>query len=575
MRELKARADAALLAVLTVMREKGPLEVVPENRLKSAAYFEISQDPSRGDLSSACALQLANKKKLTPKQLATIVADQLTDALGGIADKVSVGGAGFINIFLKRETYLDILKKIYSSGADCGRGMSGEGKRVLLEFVSANPTGPLSVAHGRQAAVGDTLARILSYTGHEVTREYFLNDSGNQIDILGQSIYARLLESSGKAFVFPEAGYQGDYIAEIAQKALQRGGERFLSMPQGEASSALGDFGMKIILDGIKEDLDRFCVRFDAWTSQAKIEESGAIEEILAALDAAGHTYRKDEALWFKGCAFGDFQDRVLVKADGSYTYRTPDIAYHADKFARGFDWIIDLWGPDHHGHIPSLSSGVKALGLDTERLDLRIVQQCALWKGGKKMKMSTRAGSFVSLREVMDEVGEDAARYFFLMRKMDSHLDFDLELAKQRSLENPVYYVQYAHARIAGIAEYALKDARFGADDFENSLYIGAADRLDLLSDEDLKLVPVMARFSLEVEGAARDLDPQKITTYAHDLSAVFQRFYTMGKKDAAYRVVTDDKELTMARLYLFAAFGMVLRSLLDLMGISAPESM
>lgn len=575
MRELKDRADAVLLDILTAMKEKGPLEAVSKNRLKGAAYFEVSQDPSRGDLSSACALQLTEKKGLNPKQLAEIVADQVAEALGGTADKVMAEGPGFVNIFLNRETYLEILKKIYSSGADCGRGISGTGRRVLLEFVSANPTGPLSVAHGRQAAVGDTLARILSYTGHEVTREYFLNDTGNQIDILGQSIYARLLELSGREFVFPEEGYQGDYIREIAQKALQSGGERFLSMPPADASSELGDFGMKIILDGIREDLDRFRVRFDEWTSQAGIERSGAVEEILSRLDSAGHTYRKDEAVWLRGTEFGDFQDRVLVKANGSYTYRTPDIAYHSEKFARGFDTIIDLWGPDHHGHIPSLTSGVKALGLDTKRLDLRIVQQCSIWKDGKKMKMSTRAGSFVSLREVMDEVGEDAARYFFLMRKMDSHLDFDLALAKQRSLENPVYYVQYAHARIAGIAEYALKDKRFSADDFENSLYIGSADRLDLLTDEDLKLVPVMARFPLEVDNAARDLDPQKITKYAHDLSAVFQRFYTMGKKDAAYRVVTDDTELTRARLYLFAAFGMVLRSLLDLMGISAPKSM
>jgi arginyl-tRNA synthetase len=444
-----------------------------------------------------------------------------------------------------------------------------------VEFVSANPTGPLSVAHGRQAAVGDCIARLLEYGGHDVTREYFLNDTGNQIELLGRSIYARLLEKAGRETEFPEEGYRGEYIRDIAAGIEETDAERMLDLAPEEAAAELSGIGMKSILSGIKKDLREFRVKFDEWTSQAKLEKSGAVKDTVAKLEAAGHTYEKDGALWIKGTEFGDFQDRVLVKADGSYTYRTPDMAYHAGKFGRGFERVIDLWGPDHHGHIPSLTSGVKALGLDTAGLDLRIVQQCTLWKGREKVKMSTRAGSFVTLREVIEEVGVDAARYFFLMRKMDSHLDFDLELAKQRSLENPVYYVQYAHARIAGISDHAVKDPRFKKGDFENSLYRGKAEGLDLLSDEDLKLVRVMARFPVEVDGAVRGLEPQRIAKYAHDLSAVFQRFYTLGKKDAAYRIVTEDTELSRARLYLVAAFGHVLRASLNLLGISAPSRM
>ena len=385
----------------------------------------------------------------------------------------------------------------------------------------------------------------------------------------------RLLELSGKESEFPEEGYQGNYIREIAQELFKKDSKRLLELPPEKAASELADTGANVILEGIKKDLDRFRVKFDEWTSQAELEGSGVVEKTLALLEKAGHTYKKDGAVWFKGTEFGDFQNRVLIKSDGSYTYRMPDIAYHSEKFARGFDTVIDLWGPDHHGHIPSLSSGVKALGIDTEKLDLRIVQQCTLWKGKQKVKMSTRSGSFVTLREVMDEVGEDAARYFFLMRKMDSHLDFDLDLAKQRSMDNPVYYVQYAHARVAGITAHALKDPRFTEKDFKDGLYCGPADRLDLLTEEDLRLMPVMARFPFEVESAARNLDTQKITKFAHDLSAVFQRFYTMGKKNAALRVVTDNIELTKARLYLVGAFGMVLRSALDLLGVSAPASM
>jgi len=574
-RGLKQRIETILTQVLSELKEKGALGKVKDKQIAAAAVCEPPSDPERGDLASACALQLGKKRETNPKQLAGLLAERLLESAGDVIAEARAEGPGFLNISLKKQVYLDLLKDIHSRGVDCGRADTKSGRKVMVEFVSANPTGPLSVAHGRQAAVGDCLARILDYAGHDVTSEYFLNDTGNQIGLLGQSIHARLLEAEGKETGFPEEGYKGDYIRDIAAGLGKADRRRLLELDANKASAELSETGMKQILSGIKKDLRKFRVKFDKWTSQAKLEKKGAVDKTVEILKKEGHTYEKDGALWIKGTELGDFQDRVLVKADGSYTYRTPDIAYHAGKFARGFGWIIDLWGPDHHGHIPSLTSGVKALGLDTEGLDLRIVQQCTLWKGKEKVKMSTRAGSFVTLREVMEEVGVDAARFFFLMRKMDSQLDFDLELAKQKTLDNPVYYVQYAHARVAGIAAHALKDSRFRKSDFTNSLYSGNAPALDALTDEDLRLVRVMAQFPLEVDGAARNLDPQRITKYAHDLSAVFQRFYTLGKKDDSYRVITDDTDLSKARLYLLAAFGHVLRASLDLLGISAPSSM
>ncbi len=575
MRKLKQRIETLLSKALSELKTKGALGKIKEGQIAEAAVCEPPSDPERGDLASACALQLGKNRETNPKQLAALLAERLQESAGGIVKEARAEGPGFLNICFEKQVYLDLLKKIHTLGPDCGRAESKTGRKVQVEFVSANPTGPLSVAHGRQAAVGDCLARILDYSGHDVTREYFLNDTGNQIDLLGRSIHARLLEAAGRESEFPEEGYRGDYVRDIAAGLGTDERNRLLELDAGKAAGELSRTGMKQILSGIKKDLRTFRVKFDEWTSQARLEKKGAVDDTLKNLKKAGYTYEKDGALWIKGTELGDFQDRVLVKADGSYTYRTPDIAYHAGKFARGFDWIIDLWGPDHHGHIPSLTSGVKALGLDTKGLDLRIVQQCTLWKGKEKAKMSTRAGSFVTLREVMDEVGVDAARFFFLMRKMDSQLDFDLELAKQKSLENPVYYVQYAHARIAGISTHALKDPRFKKGDFTDSLYCGKAAGLDALTEEDLKLVPIMARLPLEVDGAARNLDPQRITKYAHDLSAVFQRFYTLGKKDPAYRVVTDDTDLSRARLYLIGAFGYVLRASLSLLGISAPSRM
>ncbi|MFC1671747.1 arginine--tRNA ligase [Planctomycetota bacterium] len=575
MRDLKLRLETALTEILLGLKERGAIGKVKDEQIKRVATFEIPSDPTRGDLASTCALQLGKKREVSPKQLAGVLCERLHASLGDTIREAKAEGPGFVNVFFEKKIYLDLLLQVHKRGADCGRGEFGAKQKVQIEFVSANPTGPLSVAHGRQAAVGDCVARLLEYTGHDVTREYFLNDCGNQIDLLGKSIHARLLELHGKESEFPEEGYQGDYIRDIAAELDKDEQKKRLEEEQGKASAALAGHGVKNILSGIKKDLRKFRVKFDEWTSQAKLERSGAVEETVSKLKEAGRTYEKEGALWLKGTELGDFQDRVLIKADGSYTYRTPDIAYHAQKFARGFERVIDLWGPDHHGHIPSLTSGVAALGLPTERLDLRIVQQCTLWKGKEKMKMSTRAGTFVTLREVMEQAGVDAARYFFLMRKMDSQLDFDLELASQRSLDNPVYYVQYAHARIAGISDHALKDPRFTEKDFEHSLYCGKAEGLDSLTEEDLKLIPPMARFPLEVASAARSLDPQRITKYAHDLSAVFQRFYTLGKKDPAYRVVTDDTDLTKARLYLLAAFSHVLKASLSLLGVSAPSSM
>ncbi|MEW6075405.1 MAG: arginine--tRNA ligase [Candidatus Omnitrophota bacterium] len=517
------------------------------------AVLDIPSNASFGDYSSNLAMMVASQTKQNPLELGRRIREALEahlDAAGArkYIRSVKVQGPGFINFFLSEDYFRDYLRSLVSSGDDFLRVRLGEGRRVLIEFVSANPTGPLSVAHARQAAVGDALANILAFAGFRVKREYYLNDEGNQITILGSSIEARLKELSGEKIEFPENFYQGDYIVDLARRIK-------------EGHLAVGDFseyGLKDISRTIEGELNDFSVHFDSWYSQKELRESGKIQKVLESLKEKGFAYEQDGALWFKSSEFGDDKDRVVVKSDGSYTYLAPDIAYHRDKYERGFQWLINLWGPDHHGYINRLKASVSALGYPSESLSIVIVQLATILRGGRPVEMSTRKGQYITLREVLREVGPDASRFFFLMRRTSSHLDFDLEVAKKQTSENPVYYVQYAYARISSILRQA-----------QESGPAGAADCTLLRESEELQLIRTIWKFPYIVKVCVKTLDPYMMTVYLQELSESFHRFYDR------HRVLTDDSQLTSARLYLIRGIRSTLDKGLELLGISRPQKM
>jgi arginyl-tRNA synthetase len=509
-------------------------------------------------------MKLAGPLHRRPQEIATAIIDQL-NALSretkgsALFSKLEMKGAGFINIFLSDDVYHDLLRSVNEEKDNFGRTDIGGGVRLLLEFVSANPTGALSVAHARQAAVGDALARVLDAVGYKVTKEYYLNDEGNQIRILGGSIELRYRELQGEAIEFPENYYQGSYISDLAREALQTPSlkNRIDTLAADARSAFFMDYGTEKIMEVIRRELDGFGVHFDVWYSQKALGASGRIEKVLEEMRGKGFIYDAQGAIWFKSTAFGDDKDRVVRKSDGAYTYLMPDIAYHQEKFQRGFKRLINIWGPDHHGYIPRMKAAVQALGHEKETLDVIIVQLATLFRGGVPVPMSTRKGQYVTLTEVLEEVGRDAGRFFFLMRKTDSHLDFDLELAKKQTSENPVYYVQYAHARIFGILKSASQDAGVSPD----LTLLGASEEKDLMR--------VILEYPFCLLVCARQLDPYSLTVYLQSLASSFHRFYDRHK------VLSDDAALTAARLYLIGAVRIVLACGLSMLGVSAPERM
>jgi arginyl-tRNA synthetase len=553
---LKEAAESALSSL-------GPVSPEVKNVFLKSFDLDIPKEKEFGHLSSNIAMRLAGVARKSPQEIAKgIVAKLKTDASSCIKE-VQVKGAGFINIFLKDEVFFEYLRSINSRDKGRDRFELGKGQRALIEFVSANPTGPLSVAHARQAAVGDALANILFLAGYEVSREYYLNDEGNQINILGRSIGLRYAELCGELGDYPENYYQGSYITDLARELMQDEESRdALAKCGGPSRDAIFlSFGVERILKVIKEELDDFGVRFDVWYSQKALGESGKIEKALEFLKMQGYIYEAEGAVWFKSTVFGDDKDRVVRKSDGSYTYLAPDIAYHKDKFERGFKKLINLWGPDHHGYIPRMKAAVRAMGRDADALDVVIVQLATLFRSGEPVSMSTRKGQYVTLREVLTEVGRDASRFFFLMRKTDSHLDFDLELAKKQTSENPVFYVQYAHARIAGI---------LAAADEVKAAALQAQPDLALLKEEEEKdLMRTLFEFGYCLEVCARQLDPYSLTAYLQSLSAAFHRFYDKHK------VLSGDPDLTQARLFLIRAVKIILANGLKIIGVASPERM
>ncbi len=524
--------------------------------------LERPRHEGQGDWASNIAMLLAKPLKAKPRELA----EEIVSRIGKDPhlEKIEVAGPGFINFFVTNLWVSDVLEAAVTEREKFGRSDQGKGRKVQVEFVSANPTGPLHVGHGRGAAVGDMTASLLEYAGWDVEREYYINDAGLQMNLLGQSTQARYFEILGaedKA-PFPENGYKGDYIYDLAREIIERDGKQYLDLPLEESFPVFQLHAADTILEGIKQDLSLFGVSFDVWFSEKSLYEKKLVGTALDFLKERGHAYDKDGALWFRTTAFGDDKDRVLVRSNGVTTYFASDVAYHKEKFDRGFDLVIDVWGADHHGYVPRMKAAVEALGKDREALQILLIQFVNLLRGGHQVSMSTRSGEFVTLREVLDEVGIDAARFLFAMRRCDSHLDFDLELAKKASTDNPVFYVQYAHARIQSILrEAAAREVKIPDP--------ASVDVNLLVEPEEKALAKRIARFPEEVEKAASELAAHRIAFFAYDLASEFHAFYN------AHRVLGVDDNLSKARLCLVEATRVALTNALGILRVKAPERM
>ncbi|MCE5282591.1 MAG: arginine--tRNA ligase [Deltaproteobacteria bacterium] len=550
-----------LVSILKKAIESGVEDGLLQAEVPPLIEVELTKDLRHGDYASNVAMILASQTRKNPREVAKILSDRIGDA-GKTLERVEIAGPGFINFFIREGCWSSLLEDVEGEGDRYGSADTGKGRRVQVEFVSANPTGPLHIGHARGAVVGDVMANILAASGYEVFREYYINDAGNQMNNLGKSVYLRYAELQGQAAEFPEGCYQGDYIKDLAAELLARDGARYLDADPQEVIPLFTDYAGKAILEGIKEDLRVFGVVFNLYFSERELYKDDGVGKLLRALEEKGFIYREGETLWFRTTAFGDEKDRVVVRQNGDPTYFAADIAYHRDKFGRGFETVIDIWGADHHGYIPRMSAAVQALGYGKDALKVILVQLVNLLRDGKPVAMSTRSGEFVTLREVVDEVGKDAARYNFLMRRSDSHLDFDLEVAKRQSNENPVYYVQYAHARICSIIRMAAERG------LAVPVYAGA-DLSLLREKEEIDLIKSITRFPEVVEGAARTLEPHRLTFYLNDLAGIFHSYYNKNK------VISDDSALTGARLFLVQSVRTVLRNALTMLGVSTPEKM
>jgi arginyl-tRNA synthetase len=533
--------------------------LVSETDLPEVA-LEVPKDKTHGDYATNIAMQLARVAKKAPRQIAETIVEKI-DCEKAYIEKIEIAGPGFINFYLDTHFLTELIPTILKEGSKYGQATVGEGKKVQIEFVSANPTGSLHLGHARGAAVGDVLIRVLRKAGYNASAEYYINDAGNQIDNLARSLEARYNQALGFDQEMPEDGYYGQDIVQFGKELAEREGTSIREMDEVARLKYLRDFGVKRLTEAIGRDLEDFRVPFDEWFSETSLYTSGEIERTLNTLKDTGHTYEEDGALWFRSTEFGDDKDRVLVKSDGSYTYLTPDIAYHQNKLARGFDQLINIWGADHHGYIPRMKAAIEALGYDRNRLEVIIIQLVNLFQNGEKVRMSKRTGKAVTLRELMEEVGVDAMRYFFAMRSSDTHLDFDMDLAVSTSNENPVYYIQYAHARICSML-------RQGEEYL--SVEPGKLSYKHINSEKDIDLLKKLGEFPEAVVDAADRLAPQRLTQYAFDLASALHSFYNAEKV-----IDPENEEKTKERLCLVKAVQITLQNALELIGVSAPEKM
>ncbi|MBW1902793.1 MAG: arginine--tRNA ligase [Deltaproteobacteria bacterium] len=527
--------------------------------------IEVPNNPDHGHFATNLPMKLASSQKRPPREIASVVIENLKDT-ENIVEKVEVAGPGFINFWISPDEWYRGLSHMIDSEADYGRSDAGGGEKVLVEFVSANPTGPLHVGHGRGAALGDTLCRILSFCGYDVAREFYINDAGQQLRMLGESVFSRFKQMDDAEYPFPESGYHGDYVSDLARTISAE--TELEGLSQEDAIQICARKGKDIMFEEIRETLARFRVDFDAWYSESDLFSSGLLERTLETLRADGHLYDHEGAEWIKTSDFGDDKDRVVRKKDGQFTYFASDISYHLEKQARGFERAINIWGADHHGYVPRMKAVLLAHGIPEGWLSVMLIQLVKLWKDGKEMKMSKRAGSFVTLQELIDEVGVDAARFVFITKNHDSPLDFDMDIVKKQDSENPVYYVQYAHARICSIFRKAETEGVSLPDKPEGHLK-------RLVLDQEMALIRIMAGFPPLLEDISRKLEPHLLTYYLTDLAASFHRYFNLGTKTPEYRIVTQDRELSQARLFLAKAIRIIIANGLSLLGVSAPERM
>lgn len=520
--------------------------------------IELPKHEGQGDFSTNLALVVAGVEKKKPRDVAGLFVEKLKGH-SDVISRVDIAGPGFINMYINHAIWHGLIPEIVTVGERFGYSEVGGGRKVMVEFVSANPTGPLSVGHGRQAILGDSIARLLSATGHDVFREYYYNDAGRQMRVLGESTRARYLELLGQSFCFPEDGYQGEYIVEIARGLVDEHRDELAGTPDVKPFKEAAE---RYIFNDISATLKRMGIEFDNYFNEHSLYENGQIDEVVTELRNLGFVYEKDNATWFKTTEFGQEQDRVIIKSSGEPTYRLPDIAYHREKFRRDFDWLIDIFGSDHIATVPDVLAGVQALGYDPAKVTVILHQFVTLMRDGKQVKMSTRKANFVTVDELIDEVGTDPVRFFFMMRKADSQLEFDLDLATRQSQENPVYYVQYAHARMCAILRQA--------EEKNIVLPAPAECELELLKEpEEINLLKLLSGFPAMIELSALQLEPHRVIFYLLDVTGQFHSYYNKHK------VLTDDTALTGARLALVQAILVVLRNALRMIGLNAPERM
>ncbi len=554
--KVKEDLNTIIIEALAKAKADGMLafDVIPE------FVIEVPKDSGHGDFASNVAMLMAREARMAPRKIADIICERINLGQVEVLDKIEVAGAGFINFFLNNSWLYKIPALVTEMGEQFGNNPRIN-KRVQVEFVSANPTGNLHMGNARGGALGDTLANVLVRAGYDVEREFYINDCGNQIDVFGQSLEARYLQLMGRDVEFPENGYAGQDVVDTVKNIIRVHQDSLLALSSGERQKKIVAYALDEKISYIKSTMADFGINYDVWFSEKTLHEAGKIEEIISMLKADGYIYENEGALWLKTTQFGDEKDEVLVRANGLPTYFAADIAYHKDKFERGFDWVINVWGADHHGHVARMKGAMQAIGYDPDRLDIVLMQLVRLYRGGQIVRMSKRTGTTVSLDELIEEVGKDAARFFFVMRSPDSHLDFDMELAKQKSQENPVYYVQYAHARIMSI----FRQARTAGVEIKNPAQVD----FSILGAEELQILRKIADFPEEVAITARTLAPHRIARYVLDLAGLFHSFYNH------HRVLNEDQALQDARMLLLESTRITIKNALDLLGVSSPEHM
>lgn len=588
---LKHHLQDLLGTAITKLREGGIIPMDAEIDIR----VERARDAQHGDFATNIAMLLTRQARRKPRDLAEMICAQLPAS--DMVAKVEIAGPGFINFFLTRQAFQSVVRDIAERGEAFGRGSIGAGRLVQVEFVSANPTGPLHVGHGRGAAYGAAVADLLAAVGFRVHREYYVNDAGRQMDILAASVWLRYLEACGEDIIFPSNGYKGEYVRDISAQLRERHGtalvrsgsdvmrdlpldakpdgsgdkeahidaiiERAKTLLDAQEYRTVFDMGLDLILDDIRQDLEEFGVVYEEWYSERSLAVSGAVYKAIQRLVENGYVYEQDGAKWFRSSAFGDEKDRVLVRENGQTTYFASDIAYHMDKMERGYEWVVDVWGADHHGYIPRVKAALQALGDDVDKLDVLLVQFAILYRGGEKAQMSTRSGEFVTLRQLREEVGNDAARFFYVMRKSEQHLDFDLDLAKSRSNENPVYYIQYAHARVCSVMRQLEEKG------YRYEQRVGM-DNLGLLTEShEQELLVALSRYPEVVEDAALGHEPHQVAHYLRELANGLHTYYN------AHQFIVEDAAVRNARLALVQAVRQVIANGLGLLGVSAPETM